>query len=244
MEKKYFDLARQAYNRKDSVVDGVTFTSAEKNEALREKFKELVPDGKNRYRSFKKNENEIFDIYKIIDILKVKRPIFVSEADFQLELAWVIKEEYPNAKVRLECCPSFDRSMHIDILVIIDNEWIPIELKYKTKGCVKVVDNEKYNLKNQGAKDIGCYLYLKDIQRIEKIKDNINNFNKGYSIFLTNELSYTRSPKKSNTFYEQFSLGDNTTKKGILEWHLDTSSGTKKGIEKPIVKELLFNKME
>lgn len=177
----------------------------------------------------------MFDILDVIEHVKLKRRIFVSEADMQFEFAWTIKELYPNVKVRLEYCPEFDLNMHIDILVIIDNEWIPIELKYKTKGCVKVVDNEKYNLKNQGAKDIGCYLYLKDIQRIEKIKDNINNFNKGYSIFLTNELSYTRRPKKSNTFYEQFSLGDNTTKKGILEWHLDTSSGTKKGIEKPIV---------
>ena len=65
--------------------------------------------------------------------LKEKRTIFVSEADFQLELAWIIKDEYPNAKVRLEYSPAFDLSMHIDILVIIDRKWIPIELKYKTK---------------------------------------------------------------------------------------------------------------
>ena len=44
----------------------------------------------------------MFNIYKIIDKLKEKRKLFVSEADFQLELAWIIKEEYPNAKVRLE----------------------------------------------------------------------------------------------------------------------------------------------
>lgn len=131
-------------------------------------------------------------------------------------------------KVRLEYCPEFDSNMHIDILVIIDNQWIPIELKYKTKGCVKIVNNEKFYLKNHSAKDIGCYLYLKDIQRIEKIKDNINNFSKGYSIFLTNDLSYTKGPQKNNTFYKQFSLEDNTTKKGILEWHPDTGSGTKK----------------
>ena len=96
----------------------------------------------------------MFDIYKIIGKLKNKRQIFTSEADFQLELAWIIKEEYPNTKVRLEYCPSFDLNMHIDILVIYDNKWIPIELKYKTKCCNKLINGEIFNLKNHGAKDV------------------------------------------------------------------------------------------
>ena len=69
-------------------------------------------------------------------------------------MAWIIKDEYPNAKVRLEYCPSFNPNMHIDILVIIDNKWVPIELKYKTKGCSKVIDDETFILKNHGAKDV------------------------------------------------------------------------------------------
>ena len=32
----------------------------------------------------------------------------------------IAKENYPNAKIRLEYCPTFDFNMHIDILVIID----------------------------------------------------------------------------------------------------------------------------
>ena len=79
--------------------------------------------------------------------------------------------------------------MHIDILVIIDNKWIPIEIKYKTKGCCKNIDNEIYNLKNHGAKDVNCYLYLKDIHRIEIIKENVPDFAEGYTVFVTNELS-------------------------------------------------------
>ena len=59
-------------------------------------------------------------------------------------MAWIIKEEYPNAKVRLEYCPSFDLSMHIDILVIIDSKWIHIELKYKTKECIKNIISTHY----------------------------------------------------------------------------------------------------
>ena len=62
MERKYFELAMATYNRNDSVVDGITYTSSEKNEALRNAFKDLVPDGKNRYKSFRKNKNEIFEL--------------------------------------------------------------------------------------------------------------------------------------------------------------------------------------
>jgi len=62
MERKYFELAKQAYNRKDTIENGVTYTSDEKNSALRDAFKELVPDDKNRYRSFRKNREEIFEL--------------------------------------------------------------------------------------------------------------------------------------------------------------------------------------
>ena len=131
---------------------------------------------------------DLINIDLILHKLKEKRTIFVSEADLQLELAWIIKDEYPHAKVRLEYCPAFDLNMHIDILVILDGKWIPIELKYKTKGCQKIVDGEYYDLKNHSAKDVNCYAYLKDIQRIESIKSNVSSFQEGYAILLTNEL--------------------------------------------------------
>lgn len=177
---------------------------------------------------------KIFDIELIVSKLKSKRKIFVSEADLQLELAWIIKDEYPNAKVRLEYCPAFDLNMHIDILVILDNKWIPIELKYKTKGCCKKIDNEIYNLKNHGAKDVNCYLYLKDVQRIETIRDNVSEFAEGYTIFITNELSYTKKPIKPNCVYKEFSLAEGIEKCGVLDWSEHTGAGTKKNCEKPI----------
>lgn len=175
------------------------------------------------------------NIELVMEKLRERRKIFVSEADFQLEMAWIIKEQYPNAKVRLEYCPTFDFNMHIDILVIIDNKWIPIELKYKTKGCMKNIDDEIFNLKNHGAKDVNCYLHLKDIQRIERIKDNVPEFNVGYTIFITNELSYTKKPLKSDCVYNQFSLEDGIVKKGTLNWGDNASAGTKKNCENPIV---------
>lgn len=162
--------------------------------------------------------NILFNIDEVINNLKEKRPIFISEADFQFEMAWTIKELYPNATLRLEYCPKFDYNIHIDILVIINKKWIPIELKYKTKKALIEFDNENFNLKNHSAKDLNSYLYLKDIERIEKIKDNIDNFEKGFTIFITNDNSYNRAPIKDNCNYVDFSLEKGIIKKGILDW--------------------------
>ena len=193
------------------------------------------------------------DMTEVIKTLQGKRQIFCSEADFQLEMAWVIKEMYPNAKVRLEYVPTFDDKtfndkMRIDILVFISNEWIPIELKYKTKNSKKEemidkITQEVFNLKNQGAKDINCYLYLKDIMRIESIKEQKieiikgqekNNFKEGYAVFLTNDKTYLESPQNNDCVYKDFSLEDGIIKQGELKWAEHTGDGTKKGIEDPI----------
>lgn len=151
--------------------------------------------------------NTTFNIKDVIDSLKNKRKIFTSEADLQLELAGIIKDKYKNATVRLEYCPDFDSSMHIDILVIIDRKWIPIELKYKTKKFYyKDTDGCVYNLKEQSAHDCGCYDYIKDIKRIEKIKDQKKeDFEVGYTIFITNDELYKNGPR-SKSSYKAFSL--------------------------------------
>ena len=189
------------------------------------------------------------DMEKIIEKLQGKRQIFCSEADFQLEMAWVIKEMYHDAEVRLEYVPTFDDKMHIDILVFISNKWIPIELKYKTKKSKKEkmtdqITQEVFNLKNQGAKDIGCYLYLKDIMRIESIKQEVkNNFEEGYAVFLTNDETYLNPPQNNDCVYKDFSLEHGITKHGELKWAEHTGAGTKKGIEDPIILKGIY-KME
>lgn len=175
-----------------------------------------------------------FDILNVVEYLKNKRKIFISEADFQFEMAWAIKELYPEAKVRLEYRPEFEPSIHIDILVIIDSKWIPIELKYKTNKYRKAIDNEMFVLKKQSAKDVNCYLYLKDLQRIEHIKENTSSFEKGYVVFLTNECSYLKEPNKPNCVYKEFSLANGIVKSGIMQWSEAASPGTKRGYEKPI----------
>ncbi len=171
----------------------------------------------------------------LLQKLSENRPVFVSEADFQFELGWMIKSLYPNAMVRCEYTPEFDTNMHIDILVILDGKWIPIELKYKTKGSEKVHNEIKYVLKNHSAKDVNCYLYLKDIQRIEKIKNQIGDmFAEGYTVFITNDISYTKKPGKQGCIYEDFALANGTVKNGTLVWAETAGAGTTRGNELPI----------
>ena len=176
----------------------------------------------------------IINIKSVMDRLKEKRKVFVSEADFQLELAWVIKELYPLYNVRLEYCPPFDRKMHLDILIFTPDGWIPIELKYKTKGCTIVDGDETFILANHAAKDINCYLYLKDLQRIEQIRDNTEDFAEGYTIMLTNEQGYLDAPKKADCVYAEFSLHNGTEKTGKMSWSEKAGEGTIRGHENPI----------
>ncbi len=175
-----------------------------------------------------------FDINLILLKLKERRKLFVSETDLQIELGFVIKELYPTFKVRAEYSPTFNSNMHIDIAVIDKNNLYVIELKYKTKKCVKLIDNEIYNLKEHSAKDVNSYLYLKDIERIEQCRDNITNFKCGYTLFITNDMSYYKKPKKENCIYEELSLENNSIKSGFLYWKDNASIGTKKNCEKPI----------
>lgn len=187
------------------------------------------------------DNKQFFDIEKVINTLMKKRPVFVSEADFQLEFAWVIKKKYPKFKVRLEYSPYFNPAMHIDILLITEKGWIPIELKYKTKGGTVKDGDDEYILANHGAKDVNCYLYLKDLQRIEYIKKKLIEkddipFVEGYTVMLTNDLTYLKSSKE-DTVYADFSLHDGAVKSGEMKWGENASEGTKKGHEKPIVLE-------
>ena len=175
------------------------------------------------------------NIHDLMHRLSLQRPIFHSEADFQFSLAWLIKETYPDCEIRLEFVPEFNPNLHLDILVILEGKWIPIELKYTTKKCIKNIDEELYILKEHGAKDQGCYNYLKDIMRIEEFRAKSNKFIEGYTIKITSEISYLKPPIKEMCTYASFSIHEGSVKTGNMEWSINTGVGTKKGLENPIV---------
>lgn len=180
-------------------------------------------------------------IEKIIKTLQGERKLFNSEDDLKFALAWLIKKYNNDLDVRLEYCPKLLPNMHIDILVIDSKRWIPIELKYRTKELKTEVDGEIYNLTDHSAKDQGCCAYLNDIKRIEDlILAYPDKIDKGYTIFITNDLGFTKQPnlKNGKCYYREFSLENGRTLPRIMKWIKDkegpsksTMSKYEKGIE-------------
>ncbi|HKK82681.1 MAG TPA: hypothetical protein VJ958_00470 [Atribacterota bacterium] len=175
------------------------------------------------------------DMNLIMSKLKSKRQIFHSEADFQFALAWEIQREYPEVEVRLEYAYKIgDKLYHIDILVINENQYIPIELKYKTLKKSVIFESEEFHLKNHGAQDLGKYDLLKDVVRVEKVLQDHNKFVDGHVIMLTNDPSYWKKESKENTCCADFSIADARVVTGNMAWAKHTGAGTMKNREEPI----------
>lgn len=178
-------------------------------------------------------------IETVILALANERKVFWSEADFQFAFAWKLKEilKYSDPQstinVRLErrvdALEKRDNEKksgdaYIDIWVEIDKIVYPIELKYKTIQCSITDGSEEYKLKQHSACDIGCYLYLKDVERIEHISKSLgDNFGKGYAIMLTNDHLYWDQPKTTpdTTVFRDFRIydGRKIVAGQKLNWH-------------------------
>lgn len=104
----------------------------------------------------------------------------------------------------------------IDLLVIINDRWYPIELKYIT---AELSINE-YNLVGGNGTD-KSFNFIYDIKRIELFADAYKtNFDKGFSILLTNNQHYYNSKimRTSKFDYNSFYLTDNRIIDGTI-WY-------------------------
>lgn len=178
-------------------------------------------------------------IETVLLALANERNVFWSEADFQFAFAWKLKEMFEDRNPQSAINVRFERRVdalekrddekksgdaYIDIWVEINEKVYPIELKYKTIQCTITYSSEEYKLKQHGACDIGCYLYLKDVERIEHISKSLgDNFGKGYAIMLTNDHLYWDKPKTSpdTTAFSDFRIYEERTIPAgqNLDWH-------------------------
>ena len=184
-------------------------------------------------------------IETVLLALANERKVFWSEADFQFAFARKLKEMFEDRNpqsainVRLERradtleqrtdAPEQGNEkensgdIYIDIWGEINEKVYPIELKYKTIKCTLKDGPEEYKLKQHGACDIGCYLYLKDVERIEHISKSLgDNFGKGYAIMLTNDHLYWDKPNTSTdtTIFRDFRIhkGRKIVAGATLDW--------------------------
>ena len=94
------------------------------------------------------------------------------------------------------------------IVVRLNGKNFPIELKYKTvKGSYADFGNEVVELMTHSAVDLGCYAYLKDINRLEYLAKNDSDFERGFAIILTNEPLYFKDTGRRSV-YEAFKIYD------------------------------------
>jgi len=182
-------------------------------------------------------------VAQLLEKLGQDRPIFHSEADFQHALAWRVREEYPDANIRLEYTVydvpkelNKNGRIYIDIFIRKGHRKYAIELKYKTRKFREKLNNEEFRLLDQFAQDIGRYYYLKDIMRLEWFVEQ-RKVHAAYAIFLTNDQRYWRESVREETVDAQFRIHEGRIIQNNvpLNWSEYASEGTKKGREGSII---------
>lgn len=150
-----------------------------------------------------------------------EKQIFHNELDFQVQLAFYLYRSKKFSNIFMEYYVPCDRvvdypwesQIYIDIAVELNSQFYLIELKYKTES----IKQSKYTcfgkeltidfLKNQGAQNLACYDFWRDVKRIEYIQASFpDSILGGVAIFLTNSKSYWDGEVSPSSDYAQFSL--------------------------------------
>lgn len=171
------------------------------------------------------------DLDQIFRELAAERQLFHSEADLQHAFAWKIRSTL-GCQIRLERRLPGTRE-YSDIAFENAGTRILIELKYKTMPVVFDTGDEPYDLKNHGAQDLGRYDFWKDVHRLEKaLKRGLAD--RCWTILLTNDQSYWKTPSRAGTIDAAFRLFDGRSVSGVLRWTGKPAEGTVKNREQSI----------
>jgi hypothetical protein len=175
----------------------------------------------------------LLDLNQVLESLAKKRLVFHSEADFQHALAWEIQNLKPDASIRLELPVGADDGtrVHIDLLVVCEDQRFAIELKYKTAPLTIRQGSEQFSLRGHSAQDCGRYDFLSDVARLERCVAS-ERAATGFALLLSNDPLYWKAIRPSN-IAANFSVHDTReiASKVSMDW---TRSGYTKGRENSI----------
>ena len=154
-----------------------------------------------------------------------------NERDLQMHLAlWLGKSAHKYDDVDVEYYVPYQllgadyiwhNEVRIDLIVRKEFEYLPIELKYKTKRIRKRINRFGESIpesiqvmKEQGAQDIGMYSFWKDVRRIELMNKRFEQVAGGIVLFMTNDKSYLNQTKEtSNNFRLSLAQGSRAREK-------------------------------
>jgi len=113
-------------------------------------------------------------------------------------------------------------NINVDIVVQKNGLYIPIELKYKHKQSIATFDLFSSGLpiniiKEQQAKNNGCYAFWKDVRRIEILRNSFQKVPGGFAIFLSNKPLYKNKPIAGSN-HQNFSMEDRASHGPNMNW--------------------------
>lgn len=150
------------------------------------------------------------DVKQFLDI---NNELLFNERDLQMHLAVFLRQtgHYDDVDVEYYVPLSelrgyiWNNELRMDVMVRKGKEFLPIELKYKTKSMYKrlfrfgeSISTEVEVMKNQGAQDIGKYDFWKDVRRIEIVRNRFESINNGLAVFVTNDPVYLQSGRETS----------------------------------------------
>ena len=164
-------------------------------------------------------EKAVVDLVRddVCAFLESNKELLFNERDFQMHLAtWLRNSANSYDDVDVEYYVPhqelddyvWDSELRLDIVVKKDDEYCPIELKYKTKKVERKISRFDEDLignvvvmKNQGAQDLGMYDFWKDVRRVELVRNRFERVKGGLAVFVTNDRFYTKGSKESSNNY-------------------------------------------
>lgn len=155
------------------------------------------------------------DLAQSLTALSKHRPVFHSEADFQLALAREVQAADESLNVYLETRPA--PGVHLDMEFERLGHSTAIELKYLTRAWDSQVGNQRYDLKNHSAHDLRRYDVVKDITRAESFVQSRANAN-GAVVVLSNDPVYWRASDNVTASDAAFRIGEGAVLGGTRAW--------------------------
>ena len=150
----------------------------------------------------------------VCKFLQNNEELLFNERDFQMHLAtWLRKSDNAYDDVDVEYyVPNkeldnyiWESELRLDIVVKKDDEYCPVELKYKTKKVERkitrfdeMLSDDVVVMKNQGAQDLGMYDFWKDVRRVELVRNRFARVKGGLAVFLTNDEAYTKAGRPTS----------------------------------------------